>query len=306
MKDLKATSQHSIRMGILCMIIGIGFYGLLDAGVKWLSSDYSSFQIAFFRSIFAFIALIPMIYFKGGVSILKTYRPYDHIVRGLIAFFASILFMISLKHMPLVDVTVISFASPLFVTALAIPVLKETVGPYRFFAVIIGFIGVLIVLQPGQSLITIEALIVLSATFFYAFSGLLTRKMSWTEDPVSITFWSMVIFTVITSLSLPFVWVTPNWSDLIFLVLIGIAGGLGQLFVTLAFKFSPAVIVSPFEYSGLIWAIILGMLVWNEKPGYSVWIGSAIIILSGLFILYRETRQKPNRKPLRGEGIGKE
>lgn len=274
------------------MVTGIAFYTCQDTVVKWLTQDYSVFQIAFFRNFFALLFLLPFLRYYSKAPLLKTNHPYKHLYRAIVAFIASILFMVSLKHMPLVDVTVISFSAPFFILLLAIPILKESVGIFRFIFIIMGFLGVLIVLKPGTNIFTYYALIPLLATFFYSYSVILTRQMSGTESAFTMIFWALTIWTVFTSLTLPFVWVTPDFKDLMLLILAGVFGGLCHSLVTFAFKFSPAVVIAPFEYTALLWSILFGIIIWHDYPKQHVMVGSFVIILSCLIILHRETRKK--------------
>ena len=192
--------------------------------------------------------------------------------------------------MPLADVFGIAFTSPLFVTALSVPLLGERVGIRRWSAVSVGFIGVLIMVRPDSGIVDWTSWIALFSTFLYALALVFLRNLGKTESTVSIVFYVTLTTTIASALTLPFQWVTPGPLDAVLLVAIGLMGGSAQLAITRAFRLAPAAVVAPFDYTALVYVRIIGYVVWDEVPTAMFLVGAAIVIASGLYILYRETR----------------
>ncbi len=194
--------------------------------------------------------------------------------------------------MPLADAVAISFMSPLVVTALSVPLLGERVGIHRWSAVIIGFGGVLVIVNPSRGMFTPGVSVAICGAIASALSMITIRQLNRSDPPLAIVFYFTLFATMFTALPLPFVWVTPSGSDLGLLVLMGLTGGVGQYFMTRAYGLAPAAVISPFTYSGLLWATLLGWFLWSDVPKPQVFAGAAIVIASGLYILYRETSKK--------------
>ena len=202
-------------------------------------------------------------------------------------------FFYALKFLPLADVIVIAYAAPLIVTALSRPFLGEPVGSWRWAAVIVGFVGVLIVVRPGLGVVHPAAFVALVGAAFYSGLSLTARKLARTESPWSLSLYSFIAPTLIMSIASFGSWTMPNPEDWIIFALSGIFGALAFLCVNAAYVRAPATIVVPFEYTGLIWATGAGFLFWGEVPGLNTWLGAAIIVASGMLILYRETVARP-------------
>ncbi len=204
---------------------------------------------------------------------------------------ALLLFFEALQSLPLAEAIAVAFMAPLIVTALAGPVLGETVGARRWVAVIVGFIGALIMVRPGTAAFHPEALLVVGSAFAFSLLVLLTRRMTRTESAVSLLTYSTIFAG---ALSVPFlaqVWRPPAGEDLGLFVLIGIVGGVAAYLVILAYRYAPVSVLARFDYTGLIWGALLGWLIWREQPDPPVWIGAAIVALAGLYITRREARQ---------------
>ncbi|HET8726133.1 MAG TPA: DMT family transporter [Alphaproteobacteria bacterium] len=281
---------------------GIGLYTLavmllsvMDAVIKWLSADYSTMQIVFFRSLFGLLPLVVLVAKSGGLPILKTRRLGAHLLRGLIGLGAAFFFFFAFRVMPLADAYAIAFAAPLFVTALSVPLLGESVGARRWSAVWVGFLGVLIMLRPGTTdlsgFLTIGALAALGGTFCYAFSVTLIRRFSRTETNASLVFYSSCIMVAGSALFMPFEFVVPDGEGWLLLVITGLLGGTATLAMTEAFRIAPVAVLAPFEYTAMIWAVILGYGIWGDLPDAWILTGSGIVVASGLYILHRETRK---------------
>ena len=285
---VQASGTTDRLRGIALMVLAVGLFAIMDALVKWLGQDYTTVQILFFRSVFAFIPLGFLI-FRGGVArALRMQSPLAHLVRSLVGLVAISTFFYGFARLPLADVIAISFAAPIFVTALSVPLLGEKVGPLRWSAVLVGFIGVMIMLQPGTGLFNPISAIPLFGTIFYALAMIMVRKLSHTETAASIVFYFTLTCALVSGALLPFQWSTPDLPDLALLIAVGLVGGLAQITVTKAFSLADIAVVIPFEYTGMIWGALFGYLIWAEVPGNNIWVGVTIVTASGLFILYRE------------------
>jgi drug/metabolite transporter (DMT)-like permease len=192
--------------------------------------------------------------------------------------------------MPLAEAFALTFTGPIFITVLSIPILGEKVGMRRWTAVLIGFVGVLIMLRPGSDALRVEALLPLTAALCYAFIMLLSRKLSQRETVISVLFWTALIGSAVSGLALPVEWLPPTPRDWALFILLGLLGSLTMWFMTLAYRHAPAAVVAPFDYTILLWGVLIGWVVWHELPAPEIWPGAAILIGCGLYIMHRETR----------------
>lgn len=275
--------------GILMMLLATFLFTIMDSLAKWLSEDYPIVQIIFFRSVFALIPL-GVLLFRGGLAPLRTTRLVAHVGRALVGLSALYVFFLSVKLMPIADVYALAFAAPIFVTALSVLLLDEQVGVRRWCAVMVGFIGVMVMLQPGAGVFQPQALLPLLGALLYAFVVIIIRTLGKTETSVAIVFYAMLTSGLVTGAVLPFVWVTPDLTGFALLVCIGVVGGCAQLSMTVAFRSAEASLVVPFEYSAMLWAVLIGYLVWGDVPGAHIWTGSVIVVASAVYIAFRELR----------------
>ncbi|MGF1612251.1 MAG: DMT family transporter [Kiloniellales bacterium] len=281
-------AHSTTSRGIAFMVLSVGLFAVMDGLVKWLGAGYPTMQIVFFRSLFAFVPLAVFIFRDGIGPALRVRDPWGHALRCGIGIVAMTVFFYAYANMPLADVIALAFAAPIFVTALSVPLLGERVGMRRWSAVLVGFGGVLIMVQPGGGMFDPLAGLVLFGTVFYALAMILVRKLARTETNTSIVFYFTLACTLLAAGFLPFQWVTPSWSDLAMLIAVGLIGGLAQITMTMAFRYAEVAVIMPFEYSAMIWAVAIGFIFWGELPGLNIWIGVAVVMASGLYIVYRE------------------
>jgi drug/metabolite transporter (DMT)-like permease len=196
-----------------------------------------------------------------------------------------------------VDAIAITFAAPIFITALSVPILKESVGLHRWIAIGVGFCGVLIMLRPGMGVFQWAALVVLGSVVVYALLMITTRAFKETETTAALMLYPQLGMTLTGIILAPFFWVTPSLADLALFALAGVFGSVGVMCVTHAFRLGPAAVISPFEYSALIWATLLGYFMWGELPDRFTLAGAAVVISSGLYIIYRETIRSGRARP---------
>jgi drug/metabolite transporter (DMT)-like permease len=283
--------------GIAMMIIGIASFAIMDAAVKWLTAEYSVPQVIALRSWFGLPILILLALREGGLPALQTRRPLLHFGRYLMVLLLSLSFFWALSQLKLVDAITIAFAAPILITALSVPLLREPVGPRRWLAICIGFVGVLIMLRPGIGLFQWAAMAALGGAFCYALLMITTRAFKSTESSASLMLYPQLGMSITGLFMVYFFWVPPTLFDLTLFAFAGFFGSIGVLCVTHAFRMAPAASVAPFEYTALIWATIIGYLVWGELPDSITMLGAAFIIASGLYILYRETRKTGDASP---------
>jgi drug/metabolite transporter (DMT)-like permease len=281
-----------VGRGILSMVVAVTALSVMDAIAKWLGAGYPIVELVFFRHLFAFVPILFVIWQGGGLAALKFHWRLGHILRGAFGLGAIFSFFMGLRYLPLAEAMSIGFAAPLFVTALSVPLLGERVGPRRWGAVVTGFLGVLVMTRPGAEAFRPEALFILAAALCYALAMLVTRRLARTDTTPAIMLAGTTLSLVVSGLALPFGWRAPLGGDLLIFATMGLIGGTGMYFMTQAYRYAPAAVVAPFDYTALLWGTLIGWLVWHELPGANVWLGAAIVVASGLYIIHREARAR--------------
>lgn len=292
--------------GIAYKVAATLAFALMALIVKLLGDRFHVGQLVFFRSAFALIPVLSaVIWTGGGLRSLATKRPGAHALRSLAGSTAMFTGFAALTLLPLADATAIGFAAPIVTVVLAVFMLNETVRLYRWTAVGIGFAGVLMMLAPhlgaGQTPSLLGAAFALMGAIAAAFAMIFVRRMSIAGDgkePAAvIAFYFQITAAALALLTLPFVWTTPAFPDLILLVLSGLLGGLGQLLLTNAYSHADASTIAPFDYVAMIWAVLFGWLFLSEWPVPLVLIGAAIVSVAGISIAWREHRLGLKRPP---------
>jgi drug/metabolite transporter (DMT)-like permease len=286
---MPTASREEIRRGIFFVLLSILMFGVANALVKLAAETYPITEIVFFRCVFALLPALVLVARSGGFSCLRTHRFGEHLSRALVQFMAMIAIFTAFRLMPLTDAVAITFASPLFMTVLSIPLLGERVRLHRWGAVVVGFCGILLMVDPGPGMLQSGAIFALANAFLGALVTIALRRMSVTESSAALVFYQIAITAALSLLLLPFGWVTPTWEDVAVLAAIGIASGVGQFWWTQAFRFAPASVAAPFSYTSMIWAVLFDFLIWSSVPTLSLLGGAVIVVASGLYILYRET-----------------
>jgi drug/metabolite transporter (DMT)-like permease len=287
-------ATSSVALGIAYRVMAMACMACLSAMVKWTGArGVPVFEIIFFRNAFAFLPLGLYIWRTTGFEVLRTKRPLGHLTRSAIGLTGMVCGFSAVQHLPLTEATALQFASPLFMTALSALILAEPVGRHRWGAVIVGFVGVLIMArpQPGHFNLIGVTLGLLSA-LGAAGAMVAIRQIAGTERGATIVFYFTLGGTVLgLAGSLLLGWVTPDLLTLGVLVLAGLVGGVGQLFLTEALRQAPVGVVAPFDYTQLVWATGIGFLVWGELPHLTTLAGAGIVAASGVYILHREMRR---------------
>lgn len=272
----------------------------MDAMVKALGGTYGSFQLMLFRSAIALIPVSVLIWQAGGLKIVKANRPWLQAARVAVGFGSLLGFFYVFPRMPLVDAYAISFAAPLFMVALSVPLLGEPVGWRRWTAVAVGFVGVLIMLDPWGMEFHPISLILLAATFCYALSTILVRLLSRHDHDVVTLFWFAFVSSGLSLVGAIPEWKWPPAIDWLWLIVLGLLGGFAQILITRAWRLAPAAVLAPFDYTSIVLAVLFGYLWFQEEPSWTVWYGLPLVIGSGLYILHRErvrARQKVPATP---------
>jgi drug/metabolite transporter (DMT)-like permease len=293
-----SAAASGARRGITFMFVDVLLFTFMDIVIKWLGeAGYPTMQLMFFRSFFAFVPLSLVVFRGSWRTALRINDWKGHAIRCVGGGISMAGFFYAFKVMPLSDVIAIGFAAPIFITALSIPLLGEHVGIRRWSACLVGFAGVLVIVQPGPGMLESGALVALGATVFYAIAAISVRKLSRTETNASIIFSFTFSVTVVSACFLPFQWVSPkSLFDLALLILLGLLGGTAQIFMTEAFRATSISIVMPFEYTAILWTVILQYLIWHSVPGLNLWLGAPLVIASGIYIVWREAALR-GRKP---------
>ena len=279
-----------ILRAIVSTIVAMACFSVLNAMSKTLStSGYPVIEVIWARYVFAFIFMLVMFLPRNGRGLFTIRRLWTQVVRGLLLFFSSYFYFHGVVYLSLATAASISLTSPLIVTALSSRLLGEPVGPRRWAAVVVGFAGALIIVRPGHTDFDWHILWVVASTICSAFYQLFSRRYGQAERPDASATVATIVGTVAASPFVPLEWVMPAslWHFVLF-VGMGVMAGTGHYFLTIAYSQAPAAVVSPFNYTQLIGAAVLGYLIFDESPDAWTWAGAAVIIASGLYVGYRE------------------
>ena len=269
--------------GIALKLISALLFAAMSALVRKLGDVAPVGQMVFFRSAFAILPVVVIYAIRGELrSAVRTGRPLGQFGRGTLSVGGMFTNFSALTRLPLADATAISFASPLITVALAAIVLKERVRIYRWSAVLTGFAGVIIMLIRISS---------------PAITPRQARRLTQTETTSSIVFYFSLICAIAGALTLPFAWHSPTTRELAALIALGILGGLAHIFLTESYRYAPASVVAPFDYSAMLWAVLLGYWFFGELPDKLVYLGASIVTAAGLFVIWRERQLGLKRAP---------
>jgi drug/metabolite transporter (DMT)-like permease len=286
------SEQNSVLTGVGYMIFGIACFSAMDAVGKWLVGTYSVFQLQAVRGTMVTLAMLAATPFYGGLGVFRSRWLRPHVLRALCGGFAFLFFFTSVRFLPLADAVAVEFGAPFIVTALSGSLLGERVDTRRWVAITVGFIGMLLIVRPTGEGFRPAALLVIAASFSYALLMILTRWMhrraTGLEPTFNFVFYAFAVQAFTGWLVAPFVWQTMTPRAMGLLGLMGALALVGHIGITLAFRYAPASVVAPFEYTALVWATILGLVVFGDFPKASVWVGVAIIVAAGLYTIHRE------------------
>ena len=273
------------------MFISVCAFSLMDVLVKW-SDAYPVGQVLFFRGFCGIIPILFLIPRDRFLDFYKTTRPFLHFKRCLSGLIALVSIFIALRNLPLATVVSISFAAPIFTTIFSIFLLNEKVGLYRWLAVLVGFIGIIVITEPGFSSLNFYYIYPIIFCLGLSYVAIAIRKLSTTEPVWLISFFFSFSISILGLLSLFQGWVMPNFLDLFLLSMVGILGGLANLWLSQSYKHSEVSLVTPLKYLALVFAIIFGYFIWSEVPTFKTLMGALLVIVSSFIIFRREMTLK--------------
>lgn len=274
------------------MFSGMFMFSIGNVLIKFTSVNLPVIEVLFFRGILSVFMLLGFLLLTNKICLLKSNMPSLQAFRGIIGFISGYFLFLSFDLLPLTDATAISFASPLFITMLSIPLLKEKISTRLWVAIVIGFAGVSYLAHPTGQVTFMGAAAALISAFLEGLIMVVSRMLSNKGDaPLASVFYHTFFIGTLAAFFVPFSWVAPNWTSSLQLFGIALTGTLGQLFVVLAYKYAPAAVVAPVIYTLIIWSGIFGYIFWGEKPDLDMLLGLPIVVLSGLYIILQELKE---------------
>ena len=278
---------------VFWMLAAVACFSLMDAGMKQLSGSYATLQVTFLRGAASLPFVLVWVLATAGPRSLIPVRWGLHLLRGLLGMTMIGCFVFALRSLPLSTAYTIYFVAPLLIAALSVPLLGETVGPRRWVAIGIGLVGVLVVLRPGvDGFISVPGLMVLLAATAYAVAAITVSMLTRTDTPQSMVVWFLALLALGAGLLAIPDWRPLQWGHAALIAGMGLAGAAGQVALTRAFQLGEASLIAPLEYTGLVWVIGWDVLFWGVLPDGYTWLGGAIIVVSGLYLLHRERIRK--------------
>jgi drug/metabolite transporter (DMT)-like permease len=276
-------------LGILLMTLGMFCLSVNDMTYKNLTMNFPVWEAVFFRALSGSIISIFLVYRSGLVSI-KTKKPIRHFIRAFSAVGCVVLYIFGIKHLLLSENIAIAHSAPIIAALLAVPILGEKIGIHRMLAIFIGFIGVLIIIKPGTDLFHLKSLLPMGSALFMAAVYLTTRSLMNTESSTSIVFYYSFALLFTSIIFFPANFIIPDTFNLILALSLGVMGSFGHYFMSQAARHADVAVTSPFEYTSFIFVGIMGYFLFNEIPSNSVVIGAILIIISGIYVAYRERK----------------
>lgn len=293
--------------GIILKLISVLVFITMSSMVKATSAHVPAGEVVFFRSLFAIPVIFAWLGLQGQLSDgVKVQNPMGHVWRGLVGTTAMGLGFASLRYLPLPEVTAIGYAGPLFTVIFAAMFLGEVVRLFRIACVVLGLLGVLIVLAPRLTVVeganaaaAFGAMLVLGSAFCGALAQVFVRKLLDTEKTPAIVFWFSFTSTAMSLLTIPFGWVWPQGWEWALLIGAGLLGGVGQILLTSCYRYADASLVAPFDYSSMIFSLLIGYFIFAEVPTLTMLGGASLVILAGILIIWRESRLGLRRESVR-------
>lgn len=304
------------QLGALCAFCAVLFFSINDTTIKFLSGGYALHQVILIRSVIGLIlTMIFLAPFAGGLSVFRTKRLPQHMVRGLFTVGANMMLFLGLAAMPLADATAIFFISPILITLFSVVFLGETVGPWRWAAILVGFVGVVIMIRPGTGSFQLASLFPLASAVCYAGMHTLTRRLGTTESAVTLSVYIQIMFILVCAAvglavgdgrfgdqddpSLRFLlraWEWPPQADYGYFIVIGIGVAGAGFLISQAYRVAEAAFVAPFEYIAMPLAVIWGIVVFDEWPDVVAYIGMSFIIGAGIITIWRESVNRQSQQ----------
>jgi len=291
-----AREEH-IPLAIFYMIVSGVVFTASSAASKWLIALYPIGEVLFTRTAVALIAIASFVLPAAGFAVYRTTRLGAHAMRACSQGVSQSMLLVAFSLMPLAGATAIMFSSPIFSTLASAYFLHEKVGPTRWAVLLVGFLGVLIIANPGMDTFQIGALFALGNAILFGTVVAGVRGMAATESTETLIMYQLTLLTVCYALFLPFGFTMPTGFDALIMIGSGVGNGMAQYLWTRAIHLAPTSAVVPFQYLQLVWAMLLGFAIWGDLPTINLLIGSAVVIASGMFLFWRETRRVPVTEP---------
>ncbi len=295
-------------LGVSLKIFSALVFTAMVVIIKIVSDRVPVGQILFARTFFGLLPVILLVAWRGELRIaLRTDKPLGHFFRSVVGIVAMTTWFASLDYLPLPDATAISYSAPLMTVVFAALLLGEKIRLFRWTAVIVGFGGMMLIMSPhlgdfggdGGPEAQLGVFLAFASAIFMSLAMVFVRRLALTENTGTIVIYFTSFAALMSLASIPFGWVTPTWEEFVLLAVMGILGGIGQIFLTESYRFADASTIAPFDYTTLIWALIVGWLLFEEVPEWPVFAGSGVVIAAGLFVIYRENRLGIDRKAAR-------
>lgn len=289
---MEETRQTRLR-AIGYAIIGFGMYALVDSLNKWLTGGYSIIETLFFNALFAMIPTVALIGGRAGWGVLRVHNRWSVFLRAAAGLGTAVSSLFGFVRMPLADVYAFIFTAPLVIAAFVAVIGRENVGIHRWGAVIVGFLGILVMLRPDPSGFNIGVLGAIGCTVCYCTTSLVVRYMGQRENGYSFAFYGNLFSIILMGALLPFVYVPPTLQDWVLFATTGTVAGLALPILCDAFIRAPSPVVAPFQYTQMLWGMLFGWLLFGDLPTPRLLVGGAIVIVSGLYLFYREAKAEP-------------
>lgn len=273
------------------MLGGMFMFSAVDTQAKFLTSTLHPVQIIWLRQLGLLVGVLILLYMKGP-TVLKTAQPLLQVSRGVLAICSALLFVFGIRHAELADAVAVSFVAPFFLTILGAFALGEKVGVKRWIAVMVGFIGVIIIIRPGTDSVHPSVILVVFAAFFFALRQVMGRILADTDKTSTTVAYTAIVGSLLISLPLPFVWKNPESAQQILIIFSMTAmAAVGEVMVIKSLEVAEAAVVAPIHYTLIIWGTFYGYIVFNQLPDLWTWVGTTIIVSAGLFTFYRQSNK---------------
>ena len=307
-------------LGVSSLVLGILIFSLQDIAVKWIGGDYPVMEIVTFRSLVALPLTLLFFRYEGGQGLPTTQRHKLEYIRGLFFFLSYTTHFMGLAALPLAEIAAIRFSGPLMITILSVVMLGETVGPRRWLALLVGFMGVLLIVRPGLATFNLGSIFILISVLFYALATMLTRKLQTTDSSATMAYYSSLVYLIATVILSPLVilvgdfsnahpsiaflfraWAMPSLLDWVIMSGLGLVWAGGMYFIARAYSVALASVVAPFEYVALPINVMWGLVIWHEFPTWMTLAGALLTLSSGVYILYRDQKERSDNGAKRRE-----
>ncbi len=285
------SNKRKVYMGAFFMILTMMIFAMGNAFIKEVGEENHVMQIVFFRCSWVLICILGFLLVTKNMRLIRTTQLRLQILRGVIGFFSMYAMFYSFDALPLTDSTVLVFASPLFITALSYPLLKEKVGLKRWIAVFIGFFGVFIMAHPSGKVTSFGVMAGLSSAFLEAIIGNMARMLSKKDHPITTVFYHTLSIWILSIFFVPFCWQPIQMENHIFLFILGALAAVGQVFLVKAYSLAPVSVIAPLLYTLIIWTSIIGYFRWGERLGKEMLLGAPFVIGAGIYIVYQASQR---------------